>query len=252
MTRLQKIIVTVALTSTVVGIGSSPAWAQREAPGRDERRDERRRQTENMTPEQRRQYYQQRMQERMKNMTPEQRQRFEARRAQFEQMQRQQQIASVSSEDRQKFLMQSAGVEDGETQNAIIAFVIEQAKQRQAVTEAALQLSTLLADKTASNEAITAQQETLSAASKAFRAWKENALKELDAKIKFSENARLKSLLILVGIVGDEGSDAGGFNAIFPGGLAGGGDIAALLPPAPDEMGGGRGGGNPVLAAPGG
>jgi hypothetical protein len=37
-------------------------------------------------------------------------------------------------------------------------------------------------------------------------------------------NPRLKSLLVLVGIIGDEASDAGGFNAIFPGGLAGGGE----------------------------
>jgi hypothetical protein len=246
-TNLKKIITTVTLTAIAAGSlwNSNAAWAQRQAPSRADTRDERRQQTENMTPEQRREYYQGRIQERLKNMTPEQRQRFESFRAQLGEMQRQQQIASVSGEDRQKFLMQSAGIEDSETQNAIIEFVMEQARRRQPVIEAASKLSELLADKTTSNEVLATQQETLTAASKAFRSWKEIALKELDAKVKFSENARLKSLLILVGIIGDEAGDAGGFNAIFPKGLAGGGDITTMLPPMQDPisamMGGNRG-----------
>jgi len=251
-TNRKNIVGVLAFTAITTGslLCSGAAWAQRQAPSRADTRDERRQQTENMTPEQRQQYFQGRMQERLKNMTPEQRQRFESFRAQMGEMQRQQQIASVSGEDRQKFLMQSAGVDDIETQNAIIAFVMEQAKQRQPVTDAALKLSELLADKTATNETITAQQETLTAASKTFRTWKEGALKELDAKIKYSENVRLKSLLMLVGIVGEEGSDAGGFNAIFPKGLAGGGDIMTKLPPTQDPitamMGGNRSGATPA------
>lgn len=242
-----SIFATLTLTAiATAGLTSGPAWAQRQAPSRADTRDERRQQTANMTPEQRRQYFQGRMQERLNNMTPEQRQRFEAFRSQMQEMQRQQQVASVSGEDRQKFLMQSAGVDDTETQNAIIAFVMEQAKQRQPVTEAALKLSDLLADKSATNEVIAAQQEALSTASQSFRKWKEAALKELDAKVQYSQNARLKSLLMLVGIIGDESSDAGGFNAIFPKGLAGGGDITTLLPAVQDPvsamMGGGRGG----------
>lgn len=230
--RSRRAVLLLAATAAL----TPSVFAQRQAPDRGRTRDENRARIEQMTPEQRGQYFQGRIQERLKNMTPEQRQRFESFRAQMSEMQRQQQVASVSGEDRQKFLMQSAGVNDPETQNAIIAFVMEQATQRQPVTAAALKLSELLADKSATDETISAQQETLSAASKTFRTWKEGALKELDAKIKFSENARLKSLLMLVGIVGDEGSDAGGFNAIFPKGLAGGGDIMTMLPPMQDPI----------------
>jgi hypothetical protein len=225
-----------ALLLATTAILTPSVFAQRQAPDRSRTRDENRARIEQMAPEQRQQYFQERMQERLKNMTPEQRQRFEAFRSQMGEMQRQQQVASASGEDRQKFLMQSAGVNDPETQNAIIAFVMEQARQRQPVTDAALKLSELLADKSAADEAIAAQQKTLSAASKAFRVWKEGALKELDSKINFSASARLKSLLMLVGIIGDEGSDAGGFNAIFPKGLAGGGDITSMLPPAQDPI----------------
>lgn len=223
----------------------SSAQAQREPTTRTEKRSQRQQQTENMTPEQRQQYYQQRMQERERTMTPEQRQRWTERRAQMEQMQRQQQLAAASPEDRQKFLMESAGVTDTSVQDAIMAFAIEQAKQRQSVTEAAKTLSDTLADTNAAPDAAGAQLEKLQSASKEFRTWKEGALKELDAKIGYSKDAKLKSFLVLIGIVGDEGSDAGGFNAIFPKGLAGNGDIADKLPKIENNWGGGnRGGGN--------
>ncbi len=243
----KKLLLLIIATS----ISVPAAFAQREAPDRQENREERRRRMQDLTPEQR----QQRMQERLNTMTPEQRQRFEERRNQMQQMQRQEQLASVSGEDRQKYLMSSAGVEDPPQQNTIIAFVMEQAARRQTVTEAATQLSAVLADKAASPEAVSAALARLSTASKEFRTWKEGALKTLDAKVDYSNDPRLKSLLVLVGIVGDEAADAGGFNAIFPGGLAGGADITTLLPPVEGGWGGmgggGRGGGenNPQPAA---
>ena len=148
---------------------------------------------------------------------------------------------NVSSEDRQRYLMISARITDRDVQNAIIAFVAEQSKQRQPVTEAALKLSALLADETASSESIGDQQEELSAASKAFRAWKEGALKTLDTKIGYSKNPRFHSLLVLVGIIGDEASDAGGFNTIFPKGVAGDGDITDFIPGRGGQNRGNRG-----------
>jgi hypothetical protein len=116
---------------TISAFAPNFSWAQQTPPSRQERRDTQRERLEQMSPEQRQQYFQGQIQERLKNMTPEQRQRVESLRAQWGEMQRQQQVASVSGEDRQKFLMQSAGVNDPETQNAIIAFVMEQARQRQ-------------------------------------------------------------------------------------------------------------------------
>jgi hypothetical protein len=245
--RISKLASLVTLS--IIGLGSTMSidavWAQREPPTREERRDLRRQQTQNMTPEQRQQYYQQRMQERMRTMTPEQRQRWDARRAQMEQMRRQEQIASVSGDDRQRYLMQSAGVSDTTVQDAIIAFVNDQAQKRQTVTEAARKLSDLMADASATPDAISAQLEVLRAASKEFRTWKEGALKELDAKIGYSKDSRLQSLLVLVGIIGYESTDAGGFNAIFPKGVAGEGDIIDLLPKTDNNQGGfgGWGGG---------
>jgi hypothetical protein len=245
--RISKL--TSLVTLSIICLGSTVSidvvWAQREPPTRDERRDLRRQQTQNMTPEQRQQYYQQRMQERMRTMTPEQRQRWEERRAQMQQMQRQEQIAAVSGDERQRFLMQSAGVADATVQDPIIAFVNEQAQKRQTVTEAARKLSDLMADANATPEAIGAQLEVLRTASKEFGAWKEDALKEFDAKIGYSKDSRLQSLLVLVGILGYESADAGGFNAIFPKGVAGEGDIIDLLPKTENQGGwGGWGGGN--------
>jgi hypothetical protein len=238
---------TCGLTLVTMSMMASVALAQREPPDREQQRQDRRERIEQMTPEQRQQYFQQRSQERLKNMTPEQRQRWEERRAQMQQVQRQQQIAAVGGDERQRYLMQSAGVADATVQDPIIAFVNEQAQKRQTVTEAARKLSDLMADANATPDAISTQLEVLRTASKEFRAWKESALKELDAKIGYSKDSRLQSLLVLVGILGDESTDAGGFNAIFPKGVAGEGDIIDLLPKTENQDAwggwGGRNGG---------
>jgi hypothetical protein len=242
------------LALALTGVLAPATWAQRQPAtpeARQESREDRQRRIEQMTPEQRQQYFQQRQEERLKTMTPEQRAQFEARRAQMEQMRRQDQLNSVSVNDRQRFLMNSAGVEDAAVQDAVFAFLVEQAQKRVPVTEAATQLSALLADKSSASDALSTQLQKLQAASKEFRAWREGALAALDTKIGYSKDSRLQSLLVLVGILGNESTDAGGFNAIFPKGLAGSGDIIDLLPKTDNAnnfggMGGGRmgGGGN--------
>lgn len=243
---------TLILAATAIMATSS--LAQREPPDRQETREERRARMEKMAPEERQQFRQQRWQERLKSMTPEQRERFEAGRVQMEQFQRQQQIAAVSADERQRFLMQSAGVSEIAEQDALLAFAIELSQHRQPVTEAATQLSTLLGDVASSPEALSTQLTKLQTASKSFRTWKEGALKELDVKVNYSTNARMQSLLILVGILGDESMDAGGFSAIFPKGVAGTGDIIDLLPKMENQgwggMGSGRGGRNGGQDAP--
>lgn len=232
-------------TLTAIAVSAavpSTSYAQQTPPSRQERRELQQQRMEQMTPEQQQQYRQQRRQERIKNMTPEQRERFEARRGQFQQMQRQAQIASVSGDERQRLLMQSAGISEATEQDAILAFVVAQAQQRQGVTAAATQLSTLLADAATTPEALSAQLAAVQTASKDFRTWKVGALNELDGKIGYTKNPRLQSLLVLVGILGDESTDAGGFNAIFPKGVAGAGDIVDLLPKTEGNQGwGGRG-----------
>lgn len=164
------------------------------------------------------------------------------RRARREQMMRQRQVANLTPEQRQKYLLESAGVKTSTVQNAIISFAAELAAQRQEVTKVALSLSALLADNTASDIAIGDELKKLEEASKKYREWNESALKEFDQKVGYSKDIRLRSLLVLIGIIGDAASDAGGFNAIFPKGLVGEGDIADLLPaPQMGEMGEERG-----------
>lgn len=232
-----------SLALVLTGVLSPLAIAQRDAPNKQETREQRQQRIQQMTPEQRTEYFQKRIQERMANMTPEQRAQFENFRAQAQVFQRQQQVAQVSVEDRQRFLMTSAGIEDAAMQDAILAFAIELTKKREPVTKAATALRVLLGDKDATTEAITAQLEKLTKASADFRTWKEDALKELDAKVNFTENARVNSFLTLTGILGDEGSDAGGYTAIFPKDVAGKGDITDLLPKTEgNNMFGGMGG----------
>lgn len=224
-------------------LACSPVWAQPEAPGGEQKWwEEQRKQMEGLTPEQRQEFRQQQWQERLKAMTPEQRAQFEGRRAQMEQFQRQQKIAATSADDRQRFLMKSAGINDVAEQDAILAFSAELAEHRKPVTEAATQLSTLLGDAEATPDALSTQLAKLQTASKDFRAWQEGALKALDVKANFSTNPRLLSLLTLVGIISDESYDAGGFNAIFPKGVAGSGDIVDLLPKTENNNFGGWGG----------
>ncbi len=192
------------------------------------------------TPDARDQYFRNRIKERLNSMTPEERAKWEANRTMRESFLRQQQIAGVSGEDRQRYLMTSAGLTDTTVQNTIIAFAIEQAQKRKPVTDEGRRYSMLLADADTTGSSFNAQFTKLQTAAREFRAWKEDALKELDAKVKYSSNPRLYALLVLVGILGDEGSDAGGFNAMFPRGLAGDGDIATLLPPVENNFGGPR------------
>ncbi len=239
-TNCKKTLIAATLLTSVL---TSGAFAQRERTQEDRQqtRENRQERNDQLTPEQRRQNFEQRWQERYKNATPEQRTRMDQQRQMMQQQQRQMQLAQVSGEDRQRYLMKSAGIEDAETQDLIFAFVKSQSEHRLTVTEEGRKLSLMLADAATTPEAFTEQHEKLKTAAKEFRVWKEGALKELDSKIHFSTNPRLNALLALVSIIGDEGTDAGGFNAMFPNGLAGDGDLAALLPPV--EWGGRGGGG---------
>jgi len=231
--------------SAGLALNSGVALAQREAPTRQENRAERRQQIQNMTPEQRTEYFQKRMEERMATMTPEQRAQFQTFRAQAQVFQRQAQVAQVSTVDRQRYLMSSAGIEDATIQDAILEYSKALVKERETVTKAATDLRVLIGDKDATTEAIAEQTEKLTTASVDFRVWKEGALKDLDEKISYSTDARLKAFLILTNVIGDESNDAGGYATIFPKDVAGSGDIIDLLPKTEGNNGGwgGMGGG---------
>ena len=153
------------LAGTLLAGVTKVAHAQRERPSRDERRQTFTDQLQNMTPQQRVQFFENRFDERLKTATPEQRERMLEFRAQLEQRIKdagidvnapdawqQMQKANIfqgmggqngqggqngrpnraerAAADAMKQMMNAAGISDSETQNAIVAYVAEQNKAR--------------------------------------------------------------------------------------------------------------------------
>ena len=158
-----------------VAIGATTttaAFAQREAPSRDDRRAQRQQENANLTPEQQQANREARMQERLKSMTPEQRQQMQERMAQ---MQQKMKDAGIDPNDpnawqkardagimgnrgggqggqnggrvasaAMKQMMEAAGISDFDTQDAIIAYVAEQNKARVTLLQLAQTAATAL------------------------------------------------------------------------------------------------------------
>ncbi len=162
------------LTTSVV------ADAQNARPPREDRRAQRQQGNENLTPEQRVQNFQSRMQERMQSMTPEQRQRVQERIAEFQQKMTDAGIdpndpnawqkardaglmgqgggqngqnggrggrgnrAERASAEAMKQMMEAAGITDFDVQDAIVAYVAEQNKARATLFQLAQTAATAL------------------------------------------------------------------------------------------------------------
>ena len=148
--------------------------AQREAPTRQERREQRQQSTENLSPEERRQVWQNRIQERMKTMTPEQRQQMQERIAEFQKKMTDAGIdindpdamkkardaglfkgmggpngqgggrGGRAQNDAMKQMMEAAGITDFDVQDAIVAYVAEQNKARATLFQLAQTAATAL------------------------------------------------------------------------------------------------------------
>jgi hypothetical protein len=219
-------IKTCSLTLAASGLMISTALAQRPAETKQEKRQERRETLQQMTPEERQKYFQERMQQRMQTMTPEQRAAFQERMQQrMQQGQGGPGGGQQNPEDAQRRLLNSAGVTDKATQDVIIAFAAERAAARQPVLTIARELSAALADQTGTPEEQSTRQAEifgrLQAAAATYKTTHEAALGALDAKINYTTNPRLRSVLTLIGLLGNESELAGGFVAIFPNGVAG-------------------------------
>jgi hypothetical protein len=239
------------LTATVLtlalGMGHTQlANAQRAEPNRGDQRQERRERMRQMTPEERQKYFEQRQAERLKQMTPEERQAWTARRQQWQQQMQEQMIQNLTPEQRQalidrlqngdagqpapgpvqtvedaqRALLNSGGITDKEVQDAIIAFVNEQNKAREPLSKQARQLSSALADPATTGDQASALLQSFRDASTQHKENYKNALAQLDAKISYTTDPRLESMLTLIGILGDESQLAGGFPVIFPRGVA--------------------------------
>lgn len=239
------------------------AEAQRGAPSRDERRQQRRQENENLTPEQRRQNWEARWNERLKSATPEQRQRMIERREQMQERMREQGLdpndpnswgqmmrdgrgerASQEKADQMRAAMIAAGILDKAVQDEIIAFVLRQdAARAELLRLAQTAAQTLIRPEggvqTVADDGtpvrVPPSPESNAAVQTAFAAY-ETALgaertrygadlKQLDEKIQFSTTPRIKAFLSLVGITDMETHAIGGPEVVFS---------------APEERRGGR------------
>ena len=227
-----------------------PVLAQREAPTRQERRDSRREQIQNMTPEERHQFFENRFNERLKTATPEERERMLAFRADIQQKMKDAGIdandpnawqkmrdagllqnmgnrGNRAADDAMRQMMIAAGITDKEVQDAVIAYVKEQNQARaglfQLAQTAAQALQTPLilpidqapVDVEAVNAKVATTFDAYQSAAAAETARQKVALKALDEKINYSGTPRLKSFLTLVGILDNDVLAIGGPAALF-------------------------------------
>ncbi len=167
--RILPLVLAAALLVT-----TNTAFAQRERASREERRQQREQENANLTPEQRAQNFQARMQERLKSMTPEQRAAFQERMTQMHQKMTDAGIdpndpnawqkardagimgngggqnggrgnrGGRANSEAMKQMMEAAGVTDFDVQDAIIAYVAEQNKARATLFQLAQTAATAL------------------------------------------------------------------------------------------------------------
>ena len=248
MNKLTPLALACALAAT--GFAGNCAFAQREAPTRADKRAERQQINENLTPEEQQAARAARWQARLNSMTPEQRTRFEARRAEMQQKMKDAGIdpndpnawqkareAGImgnrgggnnrAAEDAMRQMMIAAGITEKEVQDAVIAYVGEQNRARaglfQLAQTAAQALQTPLVlpidqgevDKEAVNAKVATTFDAYQTAAAAEKARETQALADLDAKINYSTTPRLKSFLTLVGILDNEVLALGGPAALF-------------------------------------
>lgn len=144
-----------ALTALIGLAVTQSAFAQREAISREDRRAQRSAATENMTPQERQQYFQNRMQQRQQAMTPEQRQRMAERMQQMQNGGGQnwggqngdaagpdgqgdpQQGAATAKANQMRAAMIAAGITETQVQDDIIAFILQQEKVRASLLQVA-------------------------------------------------------------------------------------------------------------------
>ena len=248
--KFVPLALAVALTAT-----TNTAFAQRERASRDERRQQRQQENANLSPEQRQQNFQSRMQERMKSMTPEQRAAIQERINQRLQeagidpndpnaMQKAMDAGLMGGQngqnggrggrnaraaaDAMKQMMEAAGITDFDVQDAIVAYVAEQNTARATLFQLAQAAATALQAPVVApiNAAVTDVESPADAkVATTFKAYEDavraendrqdKALKALDAKIKYSTTPRIKAFLTLVGILNNDVLAIGGPTAVF-------------------------------------
>ena len=228
------------------------AHAQRDAPSRDDRRAERQAANGTLTPEQQQANRASRMAERMKSMTPDQRQQMQERMAAMQQKMTDAGIdpndpnawqkardAGIMGQGGQggggrgnsnamKQMMEAAGITDFDVQDAVVAYVADQNKARATLFQLAQAAATALqaptvapinaVDNGGADTADSKVATTFDAYQTAVAAENDRqtaALKALDDKIHYSTTPRIKSFLTLVGILNNDVLAIGGPAAVF-------------------------------------
>ena len=224
----------VLAAAALITSAAHPAFAQRAPVDRDARRAERRQRIENMTPEQRQQFFQNRgggrgqrgqgqaqgqnQQQMMQNMTPEQLAQWQQRQAE----RTAQREAAKWNWVRQTLI--ASGTTEAATQNAVIAFMQAQEKAREPLRQQARALAETLVNAATPDDKRVADLAAFQSAVEADTARYKTELAALDTTVKFSTQPRLETLLTLLGVVGAEAPALGGVGAIFPQSpMAGGG-----------------------------
>ena len=230
---------------------SATVEAQNARPDRSDRSAQRQQNNSTLTPEQRQQNFQARIQERMQAMTPEQRAAVQERinqrlqdagvdtndpaavqKAMSDMMNGQNGGRGNRSEraaaDAMKQMMNAAGIADFDTQDAIVAYVAEQNKARATLLQLAQTAATALqspvvapvnvADtgiEAAADSKVATTFKAYEIAAQAENDRQTKALADLDAKIHYTTTPRIKAFLTLVGILNNDVLAIGGPAAVF-------------------------------------
>lgn len=153
--------------------------------------------------------------DRIENMSPEERETFrQQRRARRQDGQNGQN--GQNGEKRGRKLLTDAGFEDKAVQDAIIAFIEAQRLARRPLLEMAQRIATGLRDENVTEAQIGDLLADFREASDDDKVRYESALRDLDAQISYSKKPRLEAFLTLIGVLGDEAAALGNRNAIFP------------------------------------
>lgn len=119
--------------------------------------------------------------------------------------------------------MTGAGFEDKALQDPIIAFWRVQETARQPLRDETDQLMDGLRNKTATNDEIGIMMRDVRDAVTAEKTRHDAAVKDLDAQVHYTKNARLEAILTVMGLLGDEitYSNLAGTNLMMRGFMAG-------------------------------
>lgn len=238
---MNRIVLSLGLLTTL-SLGSA-AFAQREVPDRGARRDQRRAALQNMTPQQRTQWFQNRWQERYNAATPEQKAQMDARRAEMASAMKAQGLdpndpnargkngRPADREAQMRAMMNASGISDKAVQDPIIAFALTRERERQPVVvlardvAASLRTSAPATTPVADNGAPTTTPASDETIAQKFTAYQQaldadktlaaNELAALDKQVSFSTNPRLKAFLSLVGLLDSDSFALGGPATIF-------------------------------------